>query len=90
MNLDQVISISPAVVACELGDGVALLQTERNIYYTLNVVGSAVFDLIDNSRSIGEIIERIRQRYDISQDVATTDVLSLLSDLEKEKLVVLC
>ncbi|TGV81338.1 PqqD family protein, partial [Mesorhizobium sp. M00.F.Ca.ET.158.01.1.1] len=40
------VSATKDAVACEFGEGLALLNLKSNIYYSLNGVGAFIWDLI--------------------------------------------
>ena len=49
------VSATNDAVACEFGNGLALLNLKSNIYYSLNSVGAYVWDLIQEPRPIADI-----------------------------------
>jgi coenzyme PQQ synthesis protein D (PqqD) len=54
--------------------------------YTLNEVGSFVWDLIDGRRSAQAIAEAVSAEYDVDLERAATDVDELLTALEAKGL----
>ncbi len=76
-------------VAAQVADGEAvLLDIESGEYFSLNVVGSRIWELCDGTRSTAEIVSVICEEFDVAEDVATADTESILDELEKEKLVI--
>jgi hypothetical protein len=76
-------------VAAQVADGEAvLLDIEGGEYFSLNCVGSRIWELCDGTRSTAEIVSVICNEFDVTEDVATADVHELLDELEKEQLVV--
>jgi hypothetical protein len=65
-----------------------LLNPKSGEYYTLEAVGTRVWELCDGKRTISEMAAIIAQEYDASQDVIESDVLELVEDLIHEELVV--
>jgi len=55
--------------------------------YTLNDVGSFIWDLIDGSRSAQAIAEEVSAVYDVALEQASADVDELLDALEAKGLV---
>jgi hypothetical protein len=55
--------------------------------YTLNEVGSFIWDLIDGRRSARAIAEAVAAEYDVASDQAARDVADLLGELEAKGLV---
>lgn len=58
-----------------------LLNIEGKELMGLNEVGAHIWDLADGSRSVGQIVESVASRFEISTGTATADVQAFLSDL---------
>ena len=65
-----------------------LLCLEGGQYYSLNEVGSRVWELCDGASPVSEIISTICEEFDAPAATIQADVLELLADLQNEKLVV--
>ncbi len=76
-------------VAAQVADGEAvLLDIESGEYFSLNSVGSRIWELCDGTRSIAEIVSVICDEFDVAEDVASADADDILDELEQENLVV--
>jgi hypothetical protein len=76
-------------VAAQVASGEAvLLDIESGEYFSLNPVGSRIWELCDGTRSAAEMVSVICDEFDVAQDVATADAYEILDELENEKLVV--
>lgn len=62
MNSDDRIEPNPDVVARQLAppEGAVLLHLETGAYHGLNQVGYLVWNAIDGTRTVGEIVELVR------------------------------
>ena len=65
-----------------------ILDLKEGLYYGLNPVGALIWDLIQDPASVGEVATRISDTYDVSYDQSRRDVMSLLSDLKENDLIV--
>lgn len=71
-------------------DGEAIIvDFKTGDHYSLNSVGTLVWEMADGKHSIKDIVAAILQRYDISEAQARADLSELVSDMENENLVVL-
>ncbi len=70
----------------ESGESV-LLGIDSKMYYSLNEVGSRIWQLLSDSKTIGEIADQLQQEYDVTSDHATQSVIELVENLLSEKLV---
>ncbi|TGQ65561.1 MAG: PqqD family protein [Mesorhizobium sp.] len=68
-------------VACEFGNGLALLNLKSNIYYSLNGVGAFIWDLIQEPRPIADIRSAVLARYNVDPERCEADVDALLRGL---------
>ncbi|MDX8510735.1 PqqD family protein [Mesorhizobium captivum] len=77
---DRVVATGDAV-ACEFGNGLALLHLKSNIYYSLNGVGAYIWELIQEPRSMLDIRSAVLARYDVDAQRCKADVEGLLGGL---------
>ena len=77
----DLVSATGDAVACEFGDGLALLNLKSNIYYSLNGVGAYIWELIQEPRSIPDIRSAVMTRYDVDAARCQADVEGLLKGL---------
>jgi hypothetical protein len=61
--------------------------SDLNSIYSLNEVGTAIWQLIDGQRTAEQIIEAISDEYDVDAEQAAKDVFEYLGKLEAEGLV---
>ena len=75
------VSATNDAVACEFGNGLALLNLKSNIYYSLNSVGAYIWDLIQEPRPIADIRSAVLTRYDVDPERCKADIDGLLKGL---------
>jgi hypothetical protein len=75
------VSATKDAVACEFGNGLALLNLKSNIYYSLNGVGAFIWELIQEPRSIADIRAAVLARYNVDPKRCQADVDALLKGL---------
>lgn len=76
-------------VAAQVAEGEAvLLDIENGGYFSLNSVGSRIWELCDGTRTAAEIVSVICDEFDVAADVATADTGEILGELERERLIV--
>jgi hypothetical protein len=75
-------------VQCSVLDGEAvLLNLETGSYFTLNRVGTVAWELFNGERSLTQVHEKLCERFEVSQEVARQDLLSLVKNLDQESLI---
>ena len=75
-------------MAREVDDGVLLLDTESDQIHQLNQTASFIWSRCDEVASAEEIAALLAREFGIDVDVATRDVLEMLSRLQALNLVV--
>ncbi|MEI9942473.1 MAG: PqqD family protein [Pseudomonadota bacterium] len=93
MNLSRATMLErrPGVLAQQVktdDPSIVLLNPKNGQYYTLEAVGTRVWQLCDGKRTVSEIAAIIGQEYEQSPDVIESDVLELAKELVDEELVV--
>ena len=74
-------------VSCALGDESAILNMKNSVYYGLDAVGTRVWSLLGQPRSIGQLRDTILDEYDVEARVCERDLLTLLEQLRNEGLI---
>lgn len=75
------------VVARRLGDEMVLLNTETEAYFTLNEVGSRIWELIDGKRTVGQIVQELLAEYEVPEAELRGDVEELLGEFAGQQLI---
>jgi len=86
MNLKSIPFHSPDIVTRKTGNEYVLVPIANNIadmnsVYTLNETGAFIWDHIDGKRNIEEIIMALTEEYDINQQSAAEDVISVINNM---------
>jgi hypothetical protein len=77
--------IEGELVIVPLTAGVGDLEDEL---YTLNETGRAIWDLLDGRRSLKAVAEALSAEYEADADTITQDVLGLVTELVRRKMLV--
>jgi len=75
------------VVFRELEGEAVILNLETGTYFGLNEVGTRIWALIQEHRSLGRVFEAMRAEYGVSPDVLKSDLLRLVEELRAKGLV---
>ncbi len=81
-------ALNESEVAAKVIDGEAIILNLANgLYYSLDRVGSVVWELVGQRRSVEEIAAHLSGSYQVPLDTARDDVQQLVSELQEERLV---
>ncbi len=75
----------PALVTLE--ENVVLLSVRRGSYFSLNKVGTKIWNMLVEPRRVGDIFDVLAQTHDVDADTMTGDVTEFLETLVKRQLV---
>ncbi|MCA9461964.1 MAG: PqqD family protein [Nitrospira sp.] len=76
-------------VHCSILEGEAvLLNLDNGMYYSLNRVGTAIWELCDGQFTVSEILARICDRFDVAEEQAKQDLTVIASQLLEQHLLV--
>ena len=86
IDLDKVYRVSDRVASRKIVDEVILVPlrdsvAEMESLYSLNEVGARVYDLIDGSRTVRQIIAVIVQEFEADAEQVKGDVVQFLQQL---------
>jgi hypothetical protein len=69
-----------------VADEAILIHLKTGVYYSLNEVGTAFWEMLDGRRTVADCAAKIAAEYDAPLDVVTADLLEVAADLVKEGL----
>lgn len=87
LTIESIVSAVPDQTSCELQGEAVILSLKGGIYYTLNPVGTRIWNLAQKPVQVREIRDTILEEYKVDAARCEEDLLTLLRDLEKEGLI---
>jgi len=78
--------IDNQIIIIPLVSGIGDMEDEM---YTLNDTGKDIWDRLDGTRTIDQVVKDLSAEFEASEDVLRTDVLGLVDELLKRKILVL-
>ena len=93
MELERVFRRNDSLVTRDLAGEKVIIPVRGKVgdlgnIYTLNEVGSQVWNLLDGTRDIKAIVTALSQEYEAGFETLAVDVQALLSDMQQEGLVI--
>ena len=85
---DTPIRRGAAVVFQELDGEAVLVHLDRGTCFTLDPIGTRIWQLIGDGAVIGDITEALRLEFDVAFEVLEADVRSLVAELVTRELCV--
>ncbi len=89
MSLTKKYTIDKDKVTYRIIDNEAIiLNLDNGYYYSLNKVGTKIWKAIDEQKSLGRILNFLKEKYRLPGRQLKNDLIELVRDLEKEKLII--
>lgn len=74
-------------VWCDLAGGAAILDLKSGVYYGLNTVGTRIWDLVQEPRSVDHVLHTLLEEYDVEPERCERDLLALMEELAARGLI---
>jgi hypothetical protein len=87
LSLHSVVVATPEQVSCALGDESAILNMKNSVYYGMNAVGTRVWNLLGEPRSVGQLRDALLDEYEVEPSRCEQDLLQLLEKMRGEGLI---
>jgi hypothetical protein len=85
--LDSVVVATSRQVSCDVAGEVMILNLNDGVYYGLDTVGTRIWELLQEQRSVAEIRELLVMEFDVTREHCERDLLRLLRELMEAQLV---
>lgn len=88
LTLHTIVSRSSEVVAAPLGDDLMMMSVARGAYYSLNPVGAAIWQRIEQPIAVAELCAALLEEFEVGPEQCQAEVLALLDEMAREGLVI--
>ena len=79
---------NPALGWREIDDETVIFSPNDSVMHELNDTGSFLWKNIDGKKSAAELAELLAENYEVTPDIALSDIQALLEEMSLRKLVV--
>ncbi|MDB4906944.1 MAG: hypothetical protein JWO05_1728 [Gemmatimonadetes bacterium] len=87
IDAETILLASGSQLSSRLGDETVILGLDDGLYYGLDGVGSRVWSLLAEPRSVAALRDAIVDEYDVDAATCEADLVTLLEDLLQRGLV---
>ena len=87
MSRPRKLYMSTSVTHAELDDEVVLLDTRSGTYFSIDGVGTCIWESLREGATEEQIVHRILREYDVAPDIAQADVAEFLGMLAERGLI---
>ena len=83
----SVVVATKNLVSCDLAGEEVILDLDTGIYFGLNPVGTRIWSLIQEPRTISDVRDILLAEYEVDADQCQQELLALLQDMAQQKLI---
>jgi hypothetical protein len=83
----SLIVASQEQISTDLGGEAVILNLKTGVYHGLNPVGTRIWNLLAEPRTVNDILGALLQEYEVEPDSCERDLLALLQNLADSKLI---
>jgi hypothetical protein len=87
LSKSSIVNAAPGQVSSTVEGEAVILNLETGVYYGLNPVGAWVWETIQTPTSVAQIHERLLAEFEVESERGEQDLMALLEDLVKAKLI---
>jgi len=88
MNREDCPKRGEQVIAQKASNDLLLFNIDDGNYYSLNEIGSRIWELCDGNHSVSQLVAALAAEYDITNEELEKDVAELLETLQSGQLIV--
>lgn len=81
LDVNQKITRHSDMLSAEIGGEAVMMSIEKGAYFGLNPIATRIWDLIDQPKSIAELIAVISDEYEVSDEQCAADVQEFVADM---------
>ena len=87
LTLDATVKIPPWASFASVDEGVVLLNTRSNFYFSLDEVGSRFWELLHAGKRLQQCYRTLLKEFEVEPARLEADLLELLENLQEQGLV---
>jgi hypothetical protein len=84
---DLIVSRKKEVDARRIAGEVVFMDAESGNYYSLNNTASRIWEVLENSHTVSEIVRILMQEYEVDETRCYGELVELLSSLNQQGLI---
>ena len=87
MELNTVIKLKKNISTADLDGEKVMIDFETGKYYMLKGTGNDIWDLIQNEITVGEIIDKLMEDYEVTREQCSESVVGFLTKLKEREFI---
>ena len=87
ININNVVSRRNDIDTTDLNGEIVMMDLEKGRYFSLNGVGSRIWEIIEKPIEVNKLVESLLEEYDVNRNECEENVLEFLGKLRDANIV---
>ena len=87
LSVESIVIRNPEFVTAEMDEDLVMMSLESNNYYSLDSIGRAIWELLEEPLQVSALCERLLEDFDVERSRCVEDVVEFLTELEASGLI---
>lgn len=87
LNIDNVVVQNRDIDVSDLNNEKVMMNIDKGQYFSLNSLGSRIWELIDSPKKIRDIVHDLLEEYEVSEEDCVESVTEFLNTLHHVELI---
>ena len=87
ISINTVVSHRKDIDSTDLNGDIVMMDLEKGKYFSLNSVGSRIWELIEEPIEINKVVDSLLEEYEISRNECEDNVLEFLEKLNTAQII---
>lgn len=87
ISSDDLVVVAQDLVSADLEKEAVILNLKDGVYYGLDPVGARIWNLLQEPRSVNEIIDILLKEYEVEPQTLNKDLMELLQEMASKGLI---
>ncbi|MCJ7681104.1 MAG: lasso peptide biosynthesis PqqD family chaperone [Candidatus Aminicenantes bacterium] len=87
ITIDSVLKPDEKHLSSDLENELVMMNIEKGMYHGLDAVGTRIWELLKEKRTLSEVCRQLQREYDVDKDTCEKDTLNFARELYDAGLV---
>lgn len=87
ISLNTIIVRKNDLPTADIDGEIGMMHIEKGQYYSLDAVGTRIWDLLEKPQAIKDVIPTLQEEYEVDDETCQAHVLELIGELYRADLV---
>jgi hypothetical protein len=87
-STEKKLSRNIEIIDSQIDDETVMMDVEKGAYYGLNNIGSAIWDALEEPKTISNLIDVLTKKYEVSSEECEKDITPFIEQMTKAELLI--